>query len=392
MLRRTIAVASTIAIALAVWQIALAEIGLTVVRQHIGTTPLTVFGPSAAKPVPVVVICHGFAGSQQMMQPFAVTIARNGYLAVTFDFPGHARNTTPLPGGMNDHEASGRALLASLDEVVAFARSLPGSDGRVVLLGHSMASDTVVRYARNHPTVMATIAVSMFSRDVTATSPRNLLVIDGALKPSFLRDEGFRVVSMAAGKPAEERVTYGSFADGTARRIVLAAGAEHISVLYARDSMVEAVAWLNGVTGQKETGFSDRRGPWLGLLYLGIVALAAIARDRGDPRGPHAADPLAVADRISAHPAGRLPGAAFRTLWSSDLCRPSCRQVPATARSDRTGRSQTVRRRGLGGVRVLRRGDRCADRLVRDQLPANVGPTSPRSRHVLRNTAVLRCG
>ncbi len=274
MLRRTIAVASIIAIALAVWQIALAETGLTVVRQYIGTIPLTVFRPAAAKPVPVIVICHGFAGSQQMMRPFAVTLARNGYLAVTFDFPGHARNTAPLPGGMNDHEASGRALLASLHEVVSFARGLPGSDGRVALLGHSMASDTVVRYARDNTAITATIAVSLFSRDVTATSPRNLLVIDGALEPSFLRDEGFRVVSMAAGKPAEERVTYGSFADGTARRMVLAAGAEHIGVLYARDSMVEAVAWLNGATGLKETGFSDRRGPWLGLLYLGIVALA----------------------------------------------------------------------------------------------------------------------
>ncbi|WP_300971742.1 alpha/beta fold hydrolase [Thiocapsa sp.] len=44
---------------------------------------------------PVVVIAHGFAGSRQMMQAYAVTLARNGYLAVTFDFPGHGRNSTP---------------------------------------------------------------------------------------------------------------------------------------------------------------------------------------------------------------------------------------------------------------------------------------------------------
>ncbi|CAN5844663.1 alpha/beta fold hydrolase [soil metagenome] len=262
------------AIALAVWQLTSATIGLTIVQARVGTIPVTVYQPQASTPAPVVSINHGFAGSQQMMQPFAVTLARNGYIAVTFDFPGHARNTAPMSGGMSDPEASGRSLLAALDQVVSFARSLPGSDGRIALLGHSMASDIVVRYAQAHPDITATIGVSLFSRDVTATSPRNLLIIDGALEPAFLRDEAFRLVAMAAGKPAEERMTYGSFADGTARRLSLAGGAEHISVLYNSDSMAESLAWLNQATGRSGSGYLDRRGPWLGLLYLGIVVLA----------------------------------------------------------------------------------------------------------------------
>ena len=49
-------------------------------------TPVTIFQPQSAAPAPVVVIAHGFAGSQQLMQPFAETLARNGYIAVTFDF------------------------------------------------------------------------------------------------------------------------------------------------------------------------------------------------------------------------------------------------------------------------------------------------------------------
>jgi len=274
MLHRTVAIAAMIAIALALWQITSATTGLVIVRTHIGTIPVTVFRPETTTPAPVVVICHGFAGSQQMMQPFAVTLARNGYIAVTFDFPGHARNTAPLPGGINDYEASERALLAALDTVVSYARGLPESDGRLALLGHSMASDIVVRYAQLHPTVEATVAVSLFSRDVTATSPRNLLIVDGALEPAFLRDEGFRLVSLAAGAPAIERRTYGSFTQGTARRLVLAAGVEHIGVLYSRDSMAETLAWLNAATGRTGAGFLDCRGPWLGLLYLGIVMLA----------------------------------------------------------------------------------------------------------------------
>ncbi len=46
----------------------------------------------------------------------------------------------------------------------------------------------------------------------------------------------------ATGGNAVAGETYGSFADGTARRLVLARGVEHIGVLYSHDSMVEVVA------------------------------------------------------------------------------------------------------------------------------------------------------
>ena len=208
------------------------------------------------------------------MQPFAVTMARNGYVALTFDFPGHGRNGMPLPGGIGDHEASGRALLAALGEVASFGRTLPQGDGQIALLGHSMASDVVVRYAPTDPAVKATIAVSLFSPNVTASSPRNLLIVVGALEPAFLQDEARRVVGMTAGMPAHEGTTYGSFADGTARRFVLADGVEHIGVLYSRDSMAEALDWMHRTMGRSGITFQDRRGPWLGLMYLGIVVLA----------------------------------------------------------------------------------------------------------------------
>ena len=69
-------------------------------------------------------------------------------------------------------------MSAATAKVAAGVRGL--GDGRLAVLGHSMASDIVVRFAEEHPEVSATIAVSMFSPAVTATAPRNLLVIDGA--------------------------------------------------------------------------------------------------------------------------------------------------------------------------------------------------------------------
>lgn len=273
-LRLALTLAALAAIAVAVWHLQTATTGLEIAEERVGQIPVTMFAPAAAEPAPVVVIAHGFAGSQQLMQPFAVTLARNGYLAVTFDFPGHGRNPQPLSGGLADDAASSTALLGALDAVVAAARRLPGSDGRVALLGHSMASDIVVRYAQMHPDILATIGVSLFSRGVTADSPRNVLVIDGALEPAMLTDEGYRIAGMAAGGPAQQRVTYGDFAAGTARRLALSDDVEHIGVLYSRASLAEAVAWLDAVFEHRGDGFLDARGPWLGLLFLGLFALA----------------------------------------------------------------------------------------------------------------------
>ena len=105
--------------------------GLSITKTTVGETPVTIFRPQTATPAPIVVIAHGFAGSQQLMQPFAETLARNGYMAVTFDFLGHGRNPTPMRGDITEGNAITAALLAELTDVAAWARKLPCSDGRL---------------------------------------------------------------------------------------------------------------------------------------------------------------------------------------------------------------------------------------------------------------------
>ncbi|GAC1620656.1 MAG: alpha/beta fold hydrolase [Nevskia sp.] len=266
--------AALAAVAVALWRLHQATAGLSITPAHIGTIPVTVFEPASHEPAPVIVIGHGFAGSQQLMQPYAITLARNGYIAVTFDFQGHGRNPAPLSGSFTDQEAFSRGLAATLAAVVDAVAHRPGSDGRVALLGHSMASDVVVRYAMSHPEIEATVAVSLFFAGASATSPRNLLILDGALEPASLHDEGLRIVASTAGGAPKAGVTYGDFADGNARRIVLAPGVEHIGILYSREGLHETLSWLDTAFGRSGSGFVDARGGALGLLYLGIIALA----------------------------------------------------------------------------------------------------------------------
>ena len=269
-----VALVAVIAVLTGLCELRDASEGLRIARSIVGNTPVTIFQPQTPTAAPVVVIAHGFAGSQQLMQPFAETLAHSGYIAVTFDFAGHGRNPVPLRGDITQGETISSELLRNLGEVAAFAKGLPGSDGRLAVLGHSMASDIVVRFAQSSADVAATVAVSVFSPGVTATSPRNLLVIVGALEPSVLRNEGLRIVNLAAGGSAVPGETYGSFSDGTARRLVLARGVEHIGVLYGQDSLTQSLQWINDAFGRQEIGSIDSRGRWLALLFSGIIALA----------------------------------------------------------------------------------------------------------------------
>lgn len=270
----SVAIVPVIAIAVAFFELHSTGDGLDIMRTSVGETPVTVFQSSANPPSPVVLIAHGFAGSQQLMQPFAETLARNGYIAVTFDFLGHGRNPVPMRGDITEGETITAELLRELDQVATYARRLPGGDGGLAVLGHSMASDIVVRFAQAHPDVSATVAVSVFSPVATATTPRNLLVIVGAMEPSMLKNEGLRIVNLGAGGNAVAGETYGNFSDGTARRLVLARGVEHIGVLYSRDSMEQSLQWMNATFGRQGADFIDSRGRWLALVFLGIIALA----------------------------------------------------------------------------------------------------------------------
>ncbi len=273
MINRILTVIALLAISVGIWQLLAARHGLEMTATQANGVPVTVYQSQVTEPAPVVVIAHGFAGSQQLMQPFAVTLDRNGYIAISFDFPGHGRNPEPLPGGLLNYEQRTESLLAALEQVMDFASEWPGSDGRLALLGHSMAADVLMRYAAGHPEVAATVAVSPYIHETEMETVGNLLIIYGALEPAELREMGKQLVAAKIGRPTELGVTYGAFAEGSARRVALAAGAEHIGVLYAEDSLRESLEWLDQTFQRSGEGFIDARGLWLALLLLGVVLL-----------------------------------------------------------------------------------------------------------------------
>lgn len=247
---------------------------------RVGETPVTEFAlPDLAADAPAVVIAHGFAGSRQLMHPVAVTLANAGHRAFVFDFPGHGRHPSPLTGSITDPEGATRVLVAATLEVVTHARS--STTGPLALVGHSMATDVIVR-AADEARPDATALISMFSPAATAERPPNALVVVGALEPGMLGSEARRVVNQVASldDPGEVApgTTYGRWSEGTARRLVVAPGVEHISVLYSETMLTATRDWLDGLPGTPDADAVprrlDRRGPWIAVLLAATVALA----------------------------------------------------------------------------------------------------------------------
>jgi len=273
-----------VSISLALTLLLRSEAGVESERQWVGSTPVTLYRPDVSEPtspdrarqkLPVVLISHGFAGSTQLMESFALALARNGYLVASFDYFGHGRNLEPLRGDVMDVEGATRFLVEQTRTVADFALAQPDASSELAILGHSMASDIIVRFAKSDPRVQATVALSIFSPAVTAESPENLLVLVGDLE-GRLKGEALRVVGQVTDEPLAGE-TYGRFEDGSARRAVFPPGVEHIGILYSPTAVNESVAWLNRSFGRSAEAVTDAinaRGPAILLLFFGLLVVA----------------------------------------------------------------------------------------------------------------------
>jgi hypothetical protein len=277
-----------VGVALSLWRLEGFRQGIEITPLQVGMTPATVWRLPGQQAAPVVVIAHGFAGSRPLMDGFALALARAGYIAVSYDLEGHGRNPVPMSGDVTSTGGTTRILMDELARVADAALAMPGSDGRLALVGHSMASDLVVRQGVRDPRTDAVVAVSMFSRAVTPTEPRDLLVIAGAWE-GMLAEEALRALRLA-DPAAELGRTVGDPAAGTGRRAVLAPSVEHVGVLYSGTTLRETVAWLDEAFGRDSGIEVPMRGGWVALLMLSIVAagwpLAGLLRRFRAPAPP----------------------------------------------------------------------------------------------------------
>jgi hypothetical protein len=262
------AVIAVLSIAIGLWGLEAPRSGLEVTHDRVGETPVTVMRAPQAEG-PVVVIAHGFAGSRQLMAAWQLSLARAGFITVSFDFEGHGRNTVPMSGDVTSIDGTTRLLMDETARVTDFAVGLPGAVPRVALVGHSMASDIVVRQGIADPRVEAIVGISVFSQAVTESAPENLLLLNGAWEAA-LRAEAQRVMGEL---DAEEGEMVGTPGEGFARMAVAVPYAEHVAVLYAPSGIDAAILWLSQTFDVTPQSGAVMLGPWILLTLFGVVLL-----------------------------------------------------------------------------------------------------------------------
>ncbi len=257
------------------------RVGLEVSYLRAGQTPVTVMQTVGADG-PLVVIAHGFAGSRQLMEAWQLTLAQAGYVTASFDFEGHGRNPVPMSGDVTAIDGTTRLLMDEIGRVTDAVLGATDAEPRVALVGHSMASDIVVRQGLRDNRVEAIVGISLFSQAVTPEAPTNLLIINGAFE-GMLREAALAVMAPLGVGEGE---TVGTPGEGFARRAVASPFVEHVGVLYAPSGLREARLWLDESFGRTVVnGPVAAIGPWIILTLFGVVLLArGLARVL--PEGP----------------------------------------------------------------------------------------------------------
>lgn len=275
------AVAACVIAAIAIVALERQRAGLSVDELRLASSPVTLWLAADRADGPLVVVAHGYAGSRQMMQPTAIALARAGFVVAAFDFHGHGRHPAPMEGDVTSIDGATARLVEQTLAVVRAAQGLPRVTGPVALVGHSMATDIVIRAAERIDEVAAVVAISMYSDAVGPRAPERLLMISGASEGRLREVALDRLRQLDPTADEGETVVF----DGIARRAVAAPRVGHVGVLHSRAALDEARDWIAAATDRPATGAPPLIGPWLIALLVALVALAwPLAGLLGRPR------------------------------------------------------------------------------------------------------------
>ncbi|MEM7719749.1 MAG: alpha/beta fold hydrolase, partial [Pseudomonadota bacterium] len=243
--------------------------GLEINEIRVNDTPVTLYVANGATPAPPVVIAHGFAGSRQMMDQISVSLARQGFLVASLDLPGHGRHPGQLSPDIGSLDGTTAQLAQVVEQVAEDIAKRPDTIGPISFVGHSMATDLVIRAAERRDDVGGIVAISMYSPAVTPTSPSALLVISGA-REEHLRGAGLDAAQLVDPAASEgETVTR----NGVTRRTAVAPFVGHVGVLFAPTSLLETTAWLREATEVGQIAPLDTSGWIAGVLLTTLVLL-----------------------------------------------------------------------------------------------------------------------
>jgi len=243
-----LAVLSLAMLGLGLFLLETARTGVSRTQLELGGVPVTQYRSGEASG-PAVIVAHGFAASRTMMEAFSLSLASAGYRVFALDFPGHGENREFLSPDISAIDGTTRQLVSTVRSVVDGVAA-GGDDGRpIALIGHSMATDVIIRLARQDSRIGPLIAVAYYSEVVTDRFPKDLLIVTGEFE-TRLREPALAALRQVNPK-AEEGETVTNDAIGIRRSAIVAPFVEHVGVLYSTTSLQASLDWLNEYYGHE---------------------------------------------------------------------------------------------------------------------------------------------
>jgi dienelactone hydrolase len=243
---------------------------------------------SASSPLPGLVYIHGYQNNRETADPYCIELARRGFVMLCIDAIG--RGNSGNPNDIND---------PNFDETyggkwaLLYLKSLPYVDAqRVGMMGHSLGAEMAYTIALQDPTVKAlSISGFAYGTGVTPTNPQNMLMIFGKYDEYRQRMTGTKdfaaewmnspqTKAAITAQTPQFGVTYGSFANGSARRVFMPS-VTHIQESHNRAAVAEAVEWMRQALQPDEKYWVDAKSQiWeikevstLVAMFAGLVSL-----------------------------------------------------------------------------------------------------------------------
>ncbi len=205
---------------------------------------------TAENPLPAIVNMHGYQNDKSVQDPFSIELARRGFVVIAPDALGHGDSQ----GGLSNLGWFGDpTYVGGNDDALAYLITLPFVDAsNIGVMGHSMGGMNAIKLPALFPENVK--AVDQLASSPGSPELPNVLITqarydefsgfrENQLRTEELNSSASRLAALGMEDAVEWDVTYGSFEDGTARRMAFINMDHHLLPL-TNKAVAEAVDWM----------------------------------------------------------------------------------------------------------------------------------------------------
>jgi len=207
---------------------------------------------TADNKAPAIINMHGYQNDKDVQAPFSIELARRGFVVLAPDALGHG-DSAGTPTNIGAWFADPSYVMGN-ETALAYLITLPFVDASEIgAMGHSMGGMNAVKLPALFPNNVKAL-------DQQASSPGspelpNVLITqarfdeftgfrENQLRTENLTSSETRLAALGLTGPIEWEKTYGSFADGTARKMTLINMDHHLLPL-TNKAVAESIIWMN---------------------------------------------------------------------------------------------------------------------------------------------------